>query len=127
MDDQPQAADSGTICQQRLTCEALRREPLIKIPMEWVFDHAARDLAEYARSLFHERKTSMTSHCFFSNTNKPRRFPHFLNGWCTAGFCFRSTILRRLKGIIFLLNQSTIILKADSTIYCLERRLMSNF
>ncbi|AKQ74669.1 endospore coat-associated protein YutH [Bacillus licheniformis] len=56
LDDQPQAADSGTICQQRLTCEALRREPLIKIPMEWVFDHAARDLAEYARSLFHERK-----------------------------------------------------------------------
>ncbi|MED1739483.1 spore coat protein YutH [Bacillus swezeyi] len=56
LDDQPQAADSGTICQQRLTCETWKHEPLIKIPVEWVFDHAARDLAEYTRSLFRENK-----------------------------------------------------------------------
>lgn len=55
LDDQPQAADSGTICQQRLTCETWKQEPLVKVPVEWVFDHAARDLAEYARSLFQKK------------------------------------------------------------------------
>ncbi|MDA7027548.1 spore coat protein YutH [Bacillus sp. CLL-7-23] len=52
LDDQPQTADSGTICRQRLTWES----PLIKVPVEWVFDHAARDLAEYTRSLFQKNQ-----------------------------------------------------------------------
>ncbi|MFO6498507.1 spore coat putative kinase YutH [Bacillus sp. z60-11] len=57
LDDQPQSMDSGTICQQRLSSETWKREPLIKVPLEWVFDHAARDLAEYTRSMFQENNT----------------------------------------------------------------------
>nr|WP_276561639.1 spore coat protein YutH [Bacillus sonorensis] len=56
LDDQPQSVDSGTICQQRLTCETWKQEPLIKVPVEWVLDHAARDLAEYARSAFQQKQ-----------------------------------------------------------------------
>nr|WP_276561712.1 spore coat protein YutH [Bacillus sonorensis] len=56
LDDQPQSVDSGTICQQRLTCETWKQEPLIKVPVEWVLDHAARDLAEYARSVFQQKQ-----------------------------------------------------------------------
>jgi spore coat protein YutH len=56
LDDKPQATDSGTICHQRMERNTWSPESLIRIPADWVFDHAARDLAEYMRhSFLHHR------------------------------------------------------------------------
>ncbi|MCY8960552.1 spore coat putative kinase YutH [Bacillus atrophaeus] len=52
LDDKPQVTDSGTICHQRMERNTWSPESLIRIPADWVFDHAARDLAEYMRHTF---------------------------------------------------------------------------
>ncbi len=49
LDDNPGAEDSGTICHQRMERDTWSEESLIRIPGDWVFDHAARDIAEYMR------------------------------------------------------------------------------
>lgn len=52
LDDNPGAEDSGTICHQRMERDTWSAESLIRIPGDWVFDHAARDIAEYMRSTY---------------------------------------------------------------------------
>lgn len=52
LDDNPGAEDSGTICHQRMERDTWSEESLIRIPGDWVFDHAARDIAEYMRSTY---------------------------------------------------------------------------
>jgi spore coat protein YutH len=51
LDDEPRTVDCATICHQRFT-ERLWRQG-VKLPTEWVYDHCARDLAEWVRSFYH--------------------------------------------------------------------------
>lgn len=51
LDEEPQLIDSATICHHRFTSKAWS-DIQYKIPTEWVFDHAGRDIAEYIRDQF---------------------------------------------------------------------------
>jgi spore coat protein YutH len=55
LDDQPLAVDCATICHQRFTDELWQQG--IKFPTDWVYDHCARDLAEWVRHLYHTNQT----------------------------------------------------------------------
>ncbi|KAB7706992.1 spore coat protein YutH [Bacillus aerolatus] len=50
MDESPGKWDTGTICQWTFSEKAWLSEPAIRQPFDWVFDHAARDIAEWIRS-----------------------------------------------------------------------------
>ncbi|MGD6817314.1 spore coat putative kinase YutH [Metabacillus sp. 84] len=52
LDDEPQASDSATICHNRFHSAVWKKEYPMKLPTDWVFDHASRDLAEYLRHEF---------------------------------------------------------------------------
>lgn len=52
LDDKPGMFDSGTVCHKRFAIDKWSQESPIKIPTDWVLDHASRDLAEYMRNLF---------------------------------------------------------------------------
>jgi len=52
MDETPQVMDYGTVCHERFHDGTWGREWYWKNPFDWVYDHYARDLAEWARSLF---------------------------------------------------------------------------
>lgn len=54
LDDEPQLADAATICQQRFTPQTWQRTKRLKVPVEWVYDHASRDLAEWIRHTYEE-------------------------------------------------------------------------
>ena len=62
IDEQPSYWDAGTICQKTLSEERWQQEPSVRQPFDWVFDHPARDLAEWIRSrywkgsLFHQSR-----------------------------------------------------------------------
>jgi spore coat protein YutH len=49
MDDTPDLVDSGTVCYERFQQNTWRDEGEMKNPFDWVFDHAARDIAEWVR------------------------------------------------------------------------------
>jgi len=49
IDGEPQEPDSGTVCHERFSGNAWGRQYVIKNPMDWVFDHRSRDLADLAR------------------------------------------------------------------------------
>jgi len=51
LDDEPQLIDSATICHHRFTSSIWKDIPY-KIPTDWVFDHAGRDIAEYIRDQY---------------------------------------------------------------------------
>lgn len=51
LDDTPMPNDSATICHQRFTHQSWDENNGMKLPTDWVFDHASRDLAEYVRSI----------------------------------------------------------------------------
>lgn len=51
LDEEPTALDGGTICHYHLTTELWGQTYLYKNPFDWVFDHCARDIAEYIRQL----------------------------------------------------------------------------
>ncbi|WP_162356720.1 spore coat putative kinase YutH [Metabacillus mangrovi] len=52
LDDEPAASDSATICHNRFHSELWTNELPVKLPTDWVFDHASRDVAEYLRHEF---------------------------------------------------------------------------
>lgn len=64
LDDKPQAADSGTICHQRMERHTWSPDSLIRIPSDWVFDHSSRDLAEYMRHTFLHHRQDFHQHGF---------------------------------------------------------------
>ncbi|HWO77174.1 MAG TPA: spore coat protein YutH [Bacillus sp. (in: firmicutes)] len=49
LDDNPNAADAGTVCYQRFSRYLWEGDVCIKNPFDWVFDHAGRDIAEWVR------------------------------------------------------------------------------
>ena len=49
LDDTPMPNDSATICHQRFTHQLWYEKNGMRLPTDWVFDHASRDLAEYVR------------------------------------------------------------------------------
>lgn len=51
-DDDPTNIDSGTVCHERFSFKTWGRENTIKNPFDWVFDHCARDLAEWTRERY---------------------------------------------------------------------------
>ncbi|MFX3622852.1 MAG: spore coat putative kinase YutH [Ectobacillus sp.] len=55
LDDEPQMADAATICQQRFTPYVWRKTRRVKVPINWVYDHASRDLAEWIRHVYMEQ------------------------------------------------------------------------
>ncbi|MDF2037447.1 spore coat protein YutH [Cytobacillus oceanisediminis] len=58
LDDEPEMADSGTVCHIRLTSATWGDSYYMKNPFDWVFDHSSRDLAEWTREkYFHNIKT----------------------------------------------------------------------
>jgi spore coat protein YutH len=57
LDDEPQLVDAATICQQRFTPQTWTLTKRVKIPTEWVYDHASRDLAEWVRYTYAESGT----------------------------------------------------------------------
>ncbi|HEY9577955.1 MAG TPA: spore coat protein YutH, partial [Pseudobacillus sp.] len=50
IDESPQQWDSGTICHLSFNEQSWLREPAVHLPFNWVFDHPARDIAEWVRS-----------------------------------------------------------------------------
>ncbi|AZB44285.1 spore coat protein YutH [Bacillus sp. FJAT-42376] len=61
LDDEPLASDSATICHNRFHSQVWNKEFPMKLPTDWVFDHAARDLAEYLRYEFIENPEQLRS------------------------------------------------------------------
>ncbi|ALC92690.1 spore coat protein CotS [Bacillus sp. FJAT-18017] len=58
IDDDPLDSDSGTVCHERFSEYTWGKRYIIKNPMDWVFDHRSRDLAEWARGrYFHNSRT----------------------------------------------------------------------
>lgn len=51
-DDEPVAVDSGTICHNRFSIYTWSETYLMKNPFDWIFDHCARDLAEWSRERY---------------------------------------------------------------------------
>ncbi|OCA87605.1 spore coat protein YutH [Bacillus sp. FJAT-27225] len=59
IDDDPMDSDSGTVCHERFSNDTWGKQYMIKNPLDWVFDHRSRDLAEWARArYFHNSRTS---------------------------------------------------------------------
>ncbi len=56
IDDTPQLSDSATICQERFTPLLWQQTNRLKIPIDWVYDHPTRDIAEWMRSIMTEKK-----------------------------------------------------------------------
>ncbi len=59
LDEEPLPNDSGTICHQRFHSTTWNPVFMIKSPVDWVFDHASRDLAEYMRHLYFEKQEQL--------------------------------------------------------------------
>ncbi len=59
LDEEPQPIDSGTICHQRFLSTTWNPSMVIKSPIDWVFDHSSRDLAEYMRHLYFEKQEEL--------------------------------------------------------------------
>ncbi|MBP3038642.1 spore coat protein YutH [Bacillaceae bacterium Marseille-Q3522] len=58
LDDDPTAEDSGTICHHRFSVHTWGEQFYVKSPLDWVFDHCSRDLAEWTRERYlHKRET----------------------------------------------------------------------
>lgn len=51
-DDEPGAIDSGTVCHLRFSSKTWGEGSIMKNPFDWVFDHCARDLAEWTRERY---------------------------------------------------------------------------
>ncbi|TYR78692.1 spore coat protein YutH [Priestia megaterium] len=52
IDDLPRSVDSATICHHRFGKHTWGDEFLYKLPIDWVFDHPSRDIAEYIREQY---------------------------------------------------------------------------
>jgi spore coat protein YutH len=56
IDETPNQLDHGTVCHERFTNSTWEEGYLLKNPMDWVFDHRSRDLAEWTRHVYLESK-----------------------------------------------------------------------
>jgi spore coat protein YutH len=56
IDETPGRMDNGTVCHERFSNPTWGKEILLKNPMDWVFDHRSRDLAEWTRGVYFESK-----------------------------------------------------------------------
>lgn len=52
LDDEPVAIDSGTICHHQFSAQTWGEKGMMKNPFDWIFDHGARDLAEWTRACY---------------------------------------------------------------------------
>ncbi|MEH7179016.1 spore coat putative kinase YutH [Neobacillus vireti] len=52
LDDEPKETDSGTVCHERFSKDSWGANYYIKDPLDWVFDHRSRDLAEWTRERY---------------------------------------------------------------------------
>lgn len=75
IDDEPQPVDAATICHHRFTSETWK-SPGCKIPTEWVFDHAGRDLAEYIRDQF-DKNNEVFDAAFLEDYDRTARLSSF--------------------------------------------------
>ena len=79
IDDYPDAVDSGTVCYERFTQSTWNDERWLKNPFDWVFDHATRDLAEWARDYYrrniHTYQRGLTQ--FFQDYQSVERLSSF--------------------------------------------------
>lgn len=51
-DDEPLAVDSGTVCHLHFSPKTWGQSGGVRNPFDWVFDHCARDLAEWTRERY---------------------------------------------------------------------------
>jgi spore coat protein YutH len=56
IDESPGQTDNGTVCHERFSNPTWGKDFLLKNPMDWVFDHRSRDLAEWTRGVYFESK-----------------------------------------------------------------------
>jgi len=54
LDDTPQVIDAATICHQKMTERRQKEIHFAKVPIEWIYDHPSRDLAEWVRDEYLE-------------------------------------------------------------------------
>ncbi|MBM7704601.1 spore coat putative kinase YutH [Metabacillus iocasae] len=69
IDDLPRTIDTATICHHRFTAQTWGENYYYKLPIDWVFDHPSRDLAEYIRANYmkhNHRIHKQTIHEFLS-------------------------------------------------------------
>lgn len=52
LDEQPYTVDAATVCHERLPQTLWAGGKEMKLPTDWVYDHCARDLAEWVRALY---------------------------------------------------------------------------
>jgi spore coat protein YutH len=52
IDDEPVESDSGTVCHERFSQNSWGANYYMKNPLDWVFDHRSRDLAEWTRERY---------------------------------------------------------------------------
>lgn len=55
LDDEPLRVDYAAFCHERLPQAGWVEGTEAKLPLDWVYDHCARDLAEWVRHLYHKR------------------------------------------------------------------------
>ena len=115
LDDEPKECDSGTVCHQRFSRMTWPHEQPLRLPVDWVFDHPTRDIAEYLRETFVQHKEDLIEEgfSFCSNMSRLRLFHHFQSVCCTAVFCFRFIILKLSKVIICQEKMKNLIMKND--------------
>lgn len=56
LDETPGQMDNGTVCHERFANPTWGKEFLLKNPMDWVFDHRSRDLAEWSRTTYFDSR-----------------------------------------------------------------------
>ncbi|MGE6629955.1 spore coat putative kinase YutH [Bacillus sp. NPDC077027] len=64
LDDDPKECDSGTVCHQRFSRVTWHGDQLLRLPVDWVFDHPTRDIAEYLRETFVQHKEDLLEEGF---------------------------------------------------------------
>lgn len=64
LDDEPKECDSGTVCHQRFSRMTWPHEQPLRLPVDWVFDHPTRDIAEYLRETFVQHKEDLIEEGF---------------------------------------------------------------
>lgn len=62
IDETPGPMDNGTVCHERFSNPTWGKEFFLKNPMDWVFDHRSRDLAEWTRGVYFESKQAHHPH-----------------------------------------------------------------
>ncbi|HEY4552114.1 MAG TPA: spore coat protein YutH [Bacillaceae bacterium] len=61
LDQEPAYSDGGTIAHERFSDRTWNPPYRIKNPIDWVFDHRSRDMAEWIRNCYHRSPASVNS------------------------------------------------------------------